>query len=417
MANSLSAHAPAERSQTTFAVLLALSFCHLLNDMMQSLIPAIYPMLKSDFGLDFGQIGILTLAFQATASLFQPVVGIYTDRYRSPYSLAIGMGFTFAGLIYLSRASHFYELLAGACVVGLGSAIFHPDSSRMARLASGGRYGLAQSVFQVGGNAGTALGPLLAAFVVLQNGQRSIIWFSGAALLAMVILWQVGKWAIATWARNAAMAGTSRRLVSGAMPNLSRARTITTIVVLMVLMFSKFVYTSSFASYYTFYLIERFHLSVQDAQLHLFVFLVAVAVGTILGGPIGDRVGRKYVIWGSILGVLPFTLALPYANLLWTGVLSVFIGLILSAAFAAIIVFAQELMPHKIGLMSGLFFGFAFGVAGVGAAVMGYVADWKGIEFVFSLTSYFPAFGILAIFLPDLKSVRPQRRMAESTTK
>jgi FSR family fosmidomycin resistance protein-like MFS transporter len=404
LANSLTVDQTSDATKTTFAVIGALSFCHLLNDMMQSLIPAIYPMLKTNFGLDFGQIGILTLAFQVTASFLQPLVGLYTDKHKKPYSLAIGMGFTFVGLILLARATHFWELLGAACIVGMGSSIFHPDSSRVARMASGGRHGLAQSLFQVGGNFGSALGPLLAAFIVMPWGQTSIAWFSIAALVAMGVLWQVGNWSRTRLRVQAA----SRRVVAAA-PDLTHGQVVTAITVLLVLTFSKFVYMSSLSSYYTFYLIERFSLSVQDAQLHLFVFLGAVAAGTIVGGPIGDRFGRKYVIWGSILGVLPFTLILPHASLFWTGILTAIIGLVLASAFSAIIVYAQELVPSKVGTMAGMFFGFAFGMGGLGAAVLGEIADYKGISFVYQICAFLPAFGLLTFFLPDLDT--PMRKM------
>jgi FSR family fosmidomycin resistance protein-like MFS transporter len=384
-----------------FAVILALSFCHMLNDMMQSLLPAIYPMLKTNFGLSFSQIGLLTLTFQVTASLLQPVVGIVTDKRPQPFSLCVGMAFTLAGLLLLAHASHFGTLLVAAAIVGMGSSIFHPDSSRVARLASGGQHGLAQSLFQVGGNVGSAAGPLLAAFIVLPRGQGSISWFSIAALTAMVVLFQVGRW------YSAHLAGRARKgHVEAPAVSLPRGRVIGAICVLGMLVFSKYVYMASLSSYYTFYLIHKFGLSVQAAQLQLFLFLGAVAVGTIAGGPIGDRFGRKLVIWGSILGVLPFTLALPYANLAWTMVLAVLIGLILASAFSAIVVYAQELVPGKVGMIAGLFFGFAFGMGGLGAAVLGEVADVKGIDFVYHLCSWLPALGLLTIFLPDVEGRR-----------
>lgn len=337
-------HAAADR--TAFAILAAISFCHLLNDMMQSLIAALYPMLKENYQLDFGQIGLLTFTFQFTASLLQPLVGMFTDKRPQPYSLSIGMGFTLVGLILLAFAHHFWLLLAASALVGMGSSVFHPESSRVARMASGGRHGLAQSVFQVGGNFGTALGPLLAAFVVLPRGQSSVAWFSFAALVAMIVLWQVGNWYVAHRAVNA------KRPRSAPAITLPRSRVLLALAVLGILVFSKYVYMASLSSYYTFYLIHKFQLTVPDAQLFLFLFLGAVAAGTIIGGPIGDRFGRKYVIWGSILGVLPFTLALPYANLFWTAVLSVIIGLVLASAFSAIIVFAQELVPGKVGMIA-----------------------------------------------------------------
>ncbi len=383
---------------TAYAVLLAISVCHLLNDTMQALLPALYPVLKSAFNLDFGQIGLITLTFQLTASLLQPAVGFYTDHRPQPYSLVAGMGLSLTGLLVLSVAPTYPLLLLSAALVGMGSAVFHPESSRVARMASGGRHGLAQSLFQMGGNTGSALGPLLAAFVVVPRGQRSVAWFSAAALAGMIILSRVGVWYNAH-RRSAA------RIRSATPPHdLPRGKVVGALTILLILVFSKNVYLASISSYYTFFLIERFGLSVQSAQLHLFVFLGAVAAGTIIGGPVGDRLGRKWVIWASILGVLPFTLALPYVNLFWTGVLSVAIGVILASAFSAILVFAQELVPGRVGMVSGLFFGFAFGTAGIGAALLGDLADRGGIELVYRLCSYLPALGLLTAFLPDIES-------------
>ena len=391
-----------EAGGTAFAVLGAISFAHLLNDLMQSLLPAIYPVLKSSYGLDFGQIGLLTLAFQLTASLLQPVVGLYTDRRPLPYSLAAGMGATLCGLLLLSVASGFGGLLLAAALIGTGSAVFHPESSRVARLASGGRHGLAQSVFQVGGNIGSASGPLLAALVVVPHGQGSVAWFSLAALLAMAVLWGVGSW----YRR-----GAQRRSGAGrgaALPHaLSRRRIAGAVLVLLALIFSKYFYMAALGSFYTFYLIETFGVSVQAAQLLLFLFLGSVAAGVLAGGPIGDRIGRKRVIWFSILGILPFTLALPHANLVWTAVLTVPIGLILASAFSAILVYAQELMPGRIGTVSGLFFGFAFGMGGLGAALLGELADHTSIAFVFRACAFLPLIGLLTAFLPDVE--RPRR--------
>jgi MFS transporter, FSR family, fosmidomycin resistance protein len=381
-------------------VLGALSFCHLLNDMMQSLLPAIYPILKTGLKLDFGQIGLITFVYQVTASLFQPLVGLYADRRPMPYALAFGMGFTLTGLLLLSIASTFAVLLLGAAVVGLGSSVFHPESSRVARVASGGRHGFAQSLFQVGGNAGSALGPLAAAFIVLPNGQGSLAWFALAAMLGIVLLTKIGGW----YARQTVRLAAVRKGAHHAHAHLSRNKVAGAITVLVVLIFSKYFYMASVTSYYTFYLIERFQVSVWNAQVHLFVFLAAVAVGTFAGGPIGDRIGRKYVIWFSILGVLPFTLLLPHANLFWTGVLSVPIGLILASAFSAILVYAQELVPGKVGAISGLFFGLAFGMGGIGAAVLGHVADARGIEFVYSICAFLPLLGALAAFLPKVET-------------
>jgi FSR family fosmidomycin resistance protein-like MFS transporter len=394
----------AAANSTAFAIIAALGFCHLLNDMMQSMLAAIYPMLKASYGLDFGQIGLLTFTFQVTASLLQPLVGIYTDKRPQPYSLSLAMGFTLVGLILLAFAQHFWLLLSAASLVGVGSSVFHPESSRMARLASGGRHGLAQSLFQVGGNFGSALGPLLAAFIVVPRGQSSVAIFSFAALVAMVVLWQVGNW----YVRH--RAASVKRPKIHIYISLPRSRVILTLAVLGVLVFSKYVYMASLSSYYTFYLIHKFGLSIRDSQLLLFVFLGAVAAGTIIGGPIGDRFGRKYVIWGSILGVLPFTLALPYANLFWTTILSVLIGLVLASAFSAIIVFAQELVPGRVGMIAGLFFGFAFGIGGIGAAVLGQVADAKGIEFVYHVCSFLPLFGLMTVFLPNIEGPKAAAR-------
>jgi len=382
---------------TAFKVLGAIGFSHLLNDMIQSLLPAIYPLLKSSFSLSFTQIGLITLTFQITASLLQPMVGLYTDHHPQPYSLAIGMGCTLTGLIILAFAPSYGILLIAAAMVGTGSSVFHPESSRVARMASGGRYGLAQSIFQVGGNAGSATGPLLAALIVIPQGRHSIAWFSLAALLAMLVLWQVGGW----YKRKQSQSKRPGKSMptQGALP----ARIVTrSMLVLLALIFSKFFYLASINSYYIFYLIRKFHLSVQSAQLHLFVFLSAVAIGTVLGGHIGDRIGRKRVIWASILGVAPFTLILPYATLAWTGPLTFIIGLILASAFPAILVFAQELLPGKVGMVAGLFFGLAFGMAGIGAAVLGKLADMRGIEFVYHVCSFLPLFGLLTVFLPDL---------------
>jgi FSR family fosmidomycin resistance protein-like MFS transporter len=393
----------ARADTTVVGILAAISFCHFLNDTVQSLLPAIYPMLKDSFALDFGQIGLITLVFQMTASLLQPGIGLYTDHRPKPYSLAIGMGFSLVGLLLLSVAPSFGLLLLAAALIGFGSAIFHPESSRVARMASGGRHGLAQAVFQVGGNIGSAFGPLLAAFIVVPFGQPSIAWFSAIALLAILILWRVGGWYKHTRATLAAMNGPGHVERSSL---LGRRKVATALAVLAILVFSKHFYLVSLSSYYTFYLIDRFNVSVQEAQLYLFLFLFAAAAGTVIGGPIGDRFGRKVVIWVSILGVLPFTLALPYAGLFWTAALSVVIGIILSSAFSAIVVFGQELVPGKVGLISGLFFGLAFGVAGIGAAVMGEVADLTSIEYVYWLCSFLPAIGLLTAFLPNIDKPR-----------
>ena len=392
-------------------VLAAISVSHLLNDTIQSLLPAIYPILKSSYALSFAQIGLITLTLNVTASVLQPIVGLYTDRRATPYSLVFGMTFSLFGLLLLSVAARLATLMIAAGLVGVGSAVFHPESSRVARLASGGRHGLAQSVFQVGGNVGSSLGPLLAAFLVLPHGQSSIAWASSVALVAIGVLWYVGGWygAARPVARPVAVAaGVGRGSAEIHVDHhphhtpVSAARVRASIAVLIALIFSKYFYLASLTSYYTFYLINRFNVSVQTAQIDLFVFLGAVAAGTILGGPIGDRFGRKLVIWVSILGVFPFTFALPFANLFWTRVLTIIIGLIIASAFSAIIVYAQELMPGRIGLISGLFFGFAFGMGGLGAAVLGRLADATSIEFVYKLCSFLPLIGLLTGFLPNV---------------
>ncbi|MGB8276331.1 MAG: MFS transporter [Methylovirgula sp.] len=378
-----------------FAMLVALSFTHMLNDIVQSLLPAIYPIIKASYALDFGQIGLITLAFQLTASLLQPFIGLYTDRYPKPYSLAVGMGFTLCGLLLLSVAHHFIMLVAAAALVGVGSSVFHPEASRVARMASGGQHGLAQSLFQAGGSLGAATGPLLAAFIVAPHGQKSIAFLSLVPLLAMGVLFSIGNW----YARQ--LAAKHKRPLSGLrFDGLGRRQVVLAILILLALVFSKFVYLASLGSYYTFYLIQKFGVSVPHAQILLFIFLGASSLGTFLGGPIGDRIGRRYVIFGSILGVLPFTLALPYANLFFTGVLTVIIGLILSSAFAAILVYAQELLPGRVGTVAGLFFGFAFGMGGLGAAALGVLADQTSISVVYQVSAFLPAIGLLAYFLP-----------------
>jgi FSR family fosmidomycin resistance protein-like MFS transporter len=381
----------------TYPIIAAISFAHLLNDMMQSLLIAIYPLLKQGLTLSFGQIGLITLAYQLTASLLQPLIGVYTDRRPQPYSLACGMACTLLGLLLLARAASFPAVLLAAVAIGMGSSIFHPESSRVARMAAGRQRGLAQSLFQVGGNLGSAIGPLLAALLIVPYGQGSVAWFALAALLGLTVLLRVGRWYGAHAAAHAA-----RREVSG--HGLSRGRVALSLLILGVLVFSKYFYMTSLSSYYTFYLIDKFQLPVQTAQLYLFAFLFAVAAGTILGGPIGDRIGRKRVIWASILGVAPFTLLLPHVDLFWTGVLSVIIGLILASAFSAILVYAQELVPHKVGTISGLFFGFAFGMGGIGAAVLGHLADATSIEYVYQLCAYLPLLGLLTAWLPNTRS-------------
>jgi len=399
MAKSMTADSPlAPAVQTRFNLLGALSFSHFLNDMMQSLIVAIYPLLKGEFQLSFVQIGTITLTYQICASLLQPLIGIYTDKHPKPYSLSAGMGFTLVGIVTLAFAPNYTSVLAAAALIGAGSAIFHPESSRIARLASGGRHGLAQSIFQVGGNAGSAMGPLLAAWIILPQGQPSLAWFAIAAVVAIVVLARVGG-----WYKRQHIDRPKAAAISAAIAPVSPARVRWSIAVLVLLIFSKYFYVASITSYFSFYLIDRFHISVRSAQLHLFVFLLAMALGTLFGGPLGDRIGRKRVIWVSILGIAPFTLMLPYVDLMWVGILTFIIGLILSSAFSAIVVFAQELMPGNVGAVSGLFFGFAFGIGGIGAAVLGGLADQHGIEFVYRICAFLPLIGMVAAFLPNIE--------------
>jgi FSR family fosmidomycin resistance protein-like MFS transporter len=390
------AMAKAAAAGPAYVVLGSISFSHFLNDTMQSLIPSVYPILKASYALDFAQIGMITLAFQFTASLLQPVVGHFTDKKAQPFSLALGMGFTFFGLLLLSVAHQYPIILIAAALVGLGSAVFHPESARIARLASGGHFGFAQSVFQVGGSLGSSMGPVLAALIVVPFGQPSIAWFSSIAFLAIVILWRLGLWYRPQIAARTFVAPKPH-------PDAPDSRRVKIALgVLVALLFSKQLYVSSLSSYYIFYLIDKFEVSTQAAQFYLFIFLAANAVGAFFGGPLGDRFGRKYVIWFSILGALPFTLALPYAGLFGSAVLTVFIGLIISSATSSIIVFAQELMPHRFGMISGMFFGVAFGIGGLGAAVLGRVADHTGIAFVYQVCAFLPAIGLLAVFLPKM---------------
>ena len=384
---------------TVFPILFAISFSHLLNDTIQSLIPAIYPVIKESYELSFSQIGLITLMFQMSASIFQPFVGMYTDKKPQPYSLAIGMGFTLIGLVTLSLSNGFYMMLLSVALIGTGSSIFHPEASRMAHAASGGRRGLAQSIFQLGGNAGSSLGPLLAAWIIVPQGQFSVIWFSLIALLAILILSRVGKWYKGHVVKKAKQGAPVLTVAS----QFSKKKVIFAVSILLILIFSKYFYMASLTSYFTFYVIEKFHVSVQTSQLYLFVFLFSVAAGTLIGGPIGDRFGRKYVIWFSILGTAPFALMLPYANLFWTGVLIVPIGVILASAFSAILVYAQELIPGKVGLVSGLFFGFAFGMGGIGSALLGNLADSTSIAYVFHICSFLPLIGLLTGFLPNIE--------------
>lgn len=400
MTVTASASATSLAGKTTLSIIVAVSVCHLINDVMQSLLAAIYPILKVNYGLDYVQIGLLTFTFQGVASLLQPAIGIFTDRRPMPYSLPVGMASSLIGLIILGFAQSYLLLLLGAAFVGLGSAIFHPESSRVARLASGGRHGLAQSLFQVGGNAGSAIGPLLAAFIVLPRGQWSVSLFAIGSLIGIFILWRVGRWYAEHRRANAGKAPLSTALI------FDKRTTMIALIVLTVLTLTKNAYTASFASYYTFFLIDKFDVGVQDAQLLLFVFLGASALGVFLGGPIGDRFGAKFVIWFSILGVLPFTLVLPYADLTWTVILTIIVGLIFSSAFSAIVVFAQELMPGRIGMIAGIFFGFAFGAGGIAAAALGALADTTSIQYVFWLCSFLPLAGLLTVFLPDMGKVR-----------
>lgn len=386
--------------KTVFSILFTISFTHLLNDMMQSVIPAIYPLIKQNFKLSFTQIGMITFTFQLTASLLQPFVGFYTDKKPRPYSLAIAMAFTLAGLVLLSISGSFLSLLIAVSMIGIGSSIFHPESSRVAHLASGGKKGLAQSIFQLGGNAGSAIGPLLAAWIVIPYGQSYVIWFALAAILGMIILTRIGKWYKEhLYLKKKAAVNTAEP--SG--PALSKRRVSVSLSILLVLIFSKYFYMASMTSYFTFYLIDKFHVSVQQSQMYLFVFLAAVAAGTMIGGPLGDRFGRKYIIWISILGAAPFTLLLPFASLFWTGILAVIIGVIISSAFSAILVYATDLVPGKVGMIAGLFFGFAFGMGGVGSAFLGWMADKTSIEYIFKICAFLPLIGIITGFLPNIE--------------
>ena len=403
MAASASASAPAasltdQANSTTFAIILSLSFCHLLNDMMQSLVPALYPILKENYALSFGQIGLITMAFQFTASMLQPVVGMYTDKKPQPYSLMVGMGFTLVGLMMMSHAHSYPVILFSAALIGMGSSVFHPEASRVARMAAGGRYGLAQSLFQVGGNLGSASGPLLAAFIVVPRGQESLLYFSGAALIAMIVLFQVGNWYRAR--RAATRPVTKKGATAAGGHGLSKPRVLFAVAILILLLFSKNVYQASLGSYYTFYLMQKFGLSVQTAQFYLFAFLIGIVIGTLLGGWVGDRVGRIPVMWFSILGALPFALILPHANLFWTGVLAVTVAMIMASAFPAILVYAQELLPGRVGLVAGMFFGFSFGLGGLGAAALGKLADMTSITTVYQVTPFLLCLGLLTALLP-----------------
>jgi FSR family fosmidomycin resistance protein-like MFS transporter len=387
-----------------FSIILALGFSHLLNDMIQSLVPALYPMIKTDYGLSFAQIGLITLTMQIISSMLQPMVGLVADRRPQPYSLAVGMCATLAGLLLLAGASHYATLLLAVALIGAGSAVFHPEASRVARLASGGRHGLAQSLFQVGGNVGSATGPILAAFIVIPKGQGSVGWFSSAALVAMTLLVLVGNW----YRRERALPRRVRQ--SAAAPSLPRRQVFWALAILFTLVFSKAFYQASLGTYYTFYLISKFHMTLTSAQIYLFIFLAAVALGTLIGGPFGDRFGRKTVIWVSIIGAIPFALMLPFADLFWTAVLTVIVGMTMASASSAIIVYALDLVPGKIGTMAGLFFGLGFGMAGVGAAALGSLADATSIDTVYRVCAYLPLIGLLTVLLPDLG--RPGRKPA-----
>jgi len=383
--------------QTVYSILFSIAFAHLLNDLLQAVIPAAYPILKQNFNLNFTQIGLITLAYQLAASILQPLVGLYTDKRPKPFSQIFGMLFTLSGIVSLSYASSFEMILVSVVLVGIGSSIFHPEASRISFLASGGKRGLAQSIFQLGGNAGTAIGPLLVALIVVPNTQFYIIWFAIVALIGLLVLSRIALW----YQSQLSLRSTKKAVID--LPNLPQKMIVISVAILMILIFSKFFYMASISSYFTFYLIEKFGLSVQEAQFHLVLFLASCAVGTLIGGPIGDKFGRKYVIWFSVLGAAPFTLLLPFMDLFWTGVLSVVIGIIISSAFPAILVFAQELLPKKLGMVSGLFYGFAFGMGGLGSALLGNLADHTSITYVYNLCAFLPLIGIIAFFLPNLK--------------
>ncbi|HEY6142277.1 MAG TPA: MFS transporter [Flavobacterium sp.] len=385
--------------KTVYSILFSIAFAHLLNDLMQVVIPSTYPLLKESFNLSFTQIGLITFVFQLTASILQPFIGFYTDKKPKPYSLVIGMIFTILGLTFLSLSTAFWMLLVSVSFVGIGSSIFHPEASRVAFLGSGGKRGLAQSIFQLGGNAGSAIGPLLVALVVAPHGQSYIIWFVIAGVLGMIVLSKIAGW----YQSHLELRASKKVVLEDETIHLSKRKVNISLAILLFLIFSKFVYMASMSNYFTFYLMDKFGLSIQDSQFYLFGFLASVAAGTLIGGPLGDHFGRKYIIWISILGAAPFTLLLPYANLFWTGILAVIIGVIIASAFSAILVFAQELMPGKVGMISGLFFGFAFGIAGIGSALLGYLADHTSIEYVYKITSFLPLIGVMTYFLPDMK--------------
>lgn len=384
--------------KTVYSILFSISFAHLLNDLIQAIIPSVYPILKQNYDLSFSQIGLITFAFQLSASLFQPFIGYYTDKYPKPFSQVYGMLFSMAGIISLSFANNFYWIIFSVVLIGIGSSIFHPESARISNMASGGKRGLAQSIFQVGGNFGTALGPLLVALIVVPNSQKFILWFVIAAVIALGIISK-----IAFWYRNHLIIKRNKKIVFINYHNLSKSKVKWAIVVLLVVIFSKFFYTACLSTFYTFYIMDKFHLSIKEAQFHMFIYLIAYALGTILGGPLGDKIGRKHVIWLSVFGATPFALLLPYMNLFWTDVLMIIIGIIMSSAFPAILVYAQELVPKKLGMISGLFYGFAFGMAALGSALLGRLADSTSIQYVYHVCSYLPLIGIICFFLPNLK--------------
>ncbi|SNR68872.1 MFS transporter [Flavobacterium sp. ov086] len=387
--------------KTIYSILFIISFSHFINDLLQAVIPSVYPLFKEKFNLSFAQIGMITFTYQLTASILQPFVGMYTDKKSKPYSLIIGMSFTLLGLFFVSIASSFTYLLVAVSLIGIGSSIFHPESSRVAYLASGGKKGLAQSIFQLGGNAGSAVGPLLAALIVVPNGQSYIVWFCLIALIGIFTLYKIALWYSEHLEEKKQKNEVLKEVV---IHKLSKRRVISSLVILLILIFSKYFYLASITSYYTFFLIDKFNVSIQQSQIYLFAFLGAVAAGTLIGGPLGDRFGRKYVIWISILGVAPFTLLLPYVSLFWVGILSVIIGVIISSAFSAILVYATELLPGKVGLVAGLFFGFAFGMGGLGSAILGKLADLTSIAYVFKICAFLPLIGVLTGFLPNIES-------------
>jgi len=384
--------------KTVYSILFAISFAHLLNDLIQAIIPSVYPILKEKYNLSFSQIGLITFAFQFSASIFQPLVGYYTDKHPKPFSQIYGMLFSLAGIVSLSFADNFYWILLSVVFIGTGSSIFHPESARISNLASGGKRGLAQSIFQVGGNFGTALGPLLVALIVVPHGQMHILWFIIAAMIGLAIISK-----IAFWYRDHLVYRKNKVQPFINLHNLPKRKVQVSIAILLIVIFSKFFYSASLSSYYTFYIIDKFHLSIKEAQFHMFIYLIAYAVGTILGGPLGDKIGRKYVIWLSVFGAAPFALLLPYVNLFWTDILMVVIGIIISSAFPAILVYAQELLPKKLGMVSGLFYGFAFGMGALGSALLGNLADATSIQYVYHVCSFLPLIGIICYFLPNLK--------------